>query len=102
MVKPGCENFDGVSANEYERVPHFSNLDVEYPGNSTASAGSAGSAGGMRHGRIAYSDCRGPKAVSSTAVTEFPDILDFVESFLIGYQLETDATGRELIGEIRS
>jgi len=32
MVKPGCENFDGVSGNEYERVAHFSNPDVDYPG----------------------------------------------------------------------
>jgi hypothetical protein len=84
------ENFDGVPGDEYERVPHFSNPDVLYNGIATGSSGTADGARVMRNGRFDYSAFRGPKAIPSTAVTDFPDTLDFEEYFGIWYQPDTD------------
>jgi hypothetical protein len=93
------ENFDGISGDEYRRVPHFSNPDVLYNGNATGSAGVADGARLMRNGRFDYSAFRGPKAVPSTAVADFPDTLDFEEYFGIWYQPDTDELDWERDGD---
>jgi hypothetical protein len=93
------ENFDDAGTDEYERVAHFSNPDVQYNGNNTGSAGAADGARVMRNGRFDYSAFRGPKAIPSTAVTAFPDTLDFEEYFGIWYQPDTDDLDWERDGD---
>jgi hypothetical protein len=53
----------------------------------------------MRNGRFDYSAFRGPKAVPSTAVADFPDTLDFEEYFGIWYQPDTDELDWERDGD---
>lgn len=74
------ENFDSSGGDEYERVPHFSNPDIDYTDDSTNATGHAAdgdNAGAMRGLRHVYADYR----ISSLPVTEFPSSNNFEQAY---------------------
>ncbi|MCK4564835.1 MAG: hypothetical protein KAU94_09195, partial [Verrucomicrobia bacterium] len=70
------QNFDGVGSYEYERVPYFSNPDINYTGNSVNATGDAAdgdNARTIRNVRHVVADYR----IADTPVSQFPSINSF-------------------------
>jgi hypothetical protein len=74
------ENFDSSGGYEYDRVPHFSNPDIDYTGNSTNPTGDAAdgdNARTMRGLRYVYADYR----ISTIPVSDFPSSNSFEQAY---------------------
>lgn len=74
------ENFDSAGDREYERVPHFSNPDIDFTGNSTTATGDAANgdnARSIRNVRYMVSEYRFP----AIKISQFPSTNDFEIGF---------------------